>query len=567
MRRLRLKLGLRAVFKTVDTCAAEFAAYTPYYYSTYEEETEVEESKNKKVMILGSGPNRIGQGIEFDYCCVHAAFALKEEGYETIMVNCNPETVSTDYDTSDRLYFEPLTFEDVMNIVDAEKPDGVIIQFGGQTPLKLAKSLDRAGVNIFGTSPDSIDLAEDRKLFGKLLSDLSIPQPDHGTARSYNEALVVAKEVGYPLLVRPSYVLGGRAMEIVYSEERLEGFMERAVKASPEHPVLLDKFLEAAIEVDVDAVSDGEEVLIGGIMEHIEEAGIHSGDSACVIPAYSLGRETLEIIKEYTVKLAIALKVKGLINIQYAVKDDKVMVLEVNPRASRTVPFVSKATGIPLAKLAAKIAGGRRLADIAPKNKIRMDYTAIKEAVLPFNRFPGTDTILGPEMRSTGEVMGVSDSFGMAYAKSQIATGFTIPAQGKIFISVNNRDKRAIILIAKQLVGLGYEIIATKGTAEVLLRSGVTVETVKKVHEGRPNVVDMVKNGEIQMIINTPLGKGSRSDGYHIRTVAAVNGVPCITTMAAAGAMLQGLDDLQKGKIEVRAIQDYHQRAKKKAEV
>jgi len=567
VRALRLKSGIKAVFKTVDTCAAEFEAYTPYYYSTYEQEDEVKPSDNKKVMILGSGPNRIGQGIEFDYCCVHAAFALKEEGFETIMVNCNPETVSTDYDISDRLYFEPLTFEDVMNIVDIEKPDGVIIQFGGQTPLKLAQSLSAAGVDIWGTSPDSIDLAEDRKLFGKLLSDLSIPQPEHGTARSYKEALVVAKDIGYPLLVRPSYVLGGRAMEIVFSEERLEGFMERAVKASPEHPVLIDKFLEAAVEVDVDAVSDGEEVLIGGIMEHIEEAGVHSGDSACAIPAFSLGEETIALIKEYTAKLALALKVKGLLNIQYAVKDDKVMVLEVNPRASRTVPFVSKAVGVPLAKLAAKIAGGRRLAEIAPKSITKVDYTAIKEAVLPFSRFPGTDTILGPEMRSTGEVMGISDSFGMAYAKSQIASGFTIPTSGKIFISVNNRDKRATILIAKQLVDLGYELVATKGTAEVLKRSGIKVMTVKKVHEGRPNVVDMVKNSEIQMIINTPLGKGSRSDGYRIRTVAAANGIPCITTLAAAGAMLQGLDRLQKGRIDIRAIQDYHQRAQKKAGV
>ena len=565
VRRRRLKSGIVPVYKTVDTCAAEFEAYTPYFYSTYEDETEVIPSDKKKIMILGSGPNRIGQGIEFDYCCVHASFALREEGYETIMVNCNPETVSTDYDTSDRLYFEPLTFEDVMNIVDAEKPTGVIIQFGGQTPLKLAGELEEAGVPIWGTSPDSIDLAEDRSRFGKLLSELEIPQPDHGTARSYSEAVKVADSIGYPVLVRPSYVLGGRAMEIVYSCERLEGFMEKAVKASPEHPVLIDKFLESAVEVDVDAVCDGEEVLIGGIMEHIEEAGIHSGDSACVIPAFSLSDGTLDLIKEYTKKLAIALSVKGLINIQFAVKDEEVLVLEVNPRASRTVPFVSKAVGLQLAKMAAKVAAGKKISELGSIKEKRIGYTAIKEAVLPFSRFPGTDTVLGPEMRSTGEVMGISYSFGLAYAKSQIASGFDMPKSGKIFISVRNRHKRSIIMIAKRLHDLGFKLVGTQGTADVIARSGIEVESVMKVQEGRPNVLDLVKNNEVVLIINTPYGQGTRSDGYHIRTAAATNGVPCITTLPAAEAIVQGLEALSSGELDMKAIQDYHSQDREKA--
>jgi len=567
VRRRRLKSNIVPVYKTVDTCAAEFEAYTPYYYSTYEDETEVAPTDKEKVIILGSGPNRIGQGIEFDYCCVHASFALKEEGYETIMVNCNPETVSTDYDTSDRLYFEPLTFEDVMNIVDAEKPTGVIIQFGGQTPLKLSEELEKAGVPIWGTSPDSIDLAEDRKRFGKLMIDLEIPHPAHGTARSYNDAIKVANSIGYPLLVRPSYVLGGRAMEIVYSEERLEGFMENAVKASPEHPVLIDKFLESAVEVDVDAVCDGNEVLIGGIMEHIEEAGIHSGDSACAIPAFSLSDLTLSLINDYTKKLAIALGVKGLINIQFAVKDEEVLVLEVNPRASRTVPFVSKAVGLQLAKIAAKVAAGRKISELTTVVEKNIEYTAIKEAVLPFGRFPGTDTILGPEMRSTGEVMGISDSFGLAYAKSQIASGFDLPKTGKIFISVRNRHKRSIIMIAKRLHDLGFKLVGTQGTADVIARSGIEVESVMKVQEGRPNVLDLVKNNEVGMIINTPYGQGTRADGYHIRTAAAANGVPCITTLSAAEAVVQGLEALSSGEIDVKAIQDYHSQNREKAGV
>jgi len=558
VRARRIKAKLVPTFKTVDTCAAEFEAYTPYYYSTYEDEDEVRSSDKRKVMILGGGPNRIGQGIEFDYCCVHASFALREDGFETIMVNCNPETVSTDYDTSDRLYFEPLTFEDVMNIVEREKPDGVIVQFGGQTPLKLAKALERAGVNILGTSPESIDLAEDRKRFDQILRDLGIPQAPGGTARSYEEALKVAAGIGYPLLIRPSYVLGGRAMELVYTEGMLEGFMASAVKASPEHPVLIDKFLEGAIEVDVDALADGRQVIIGGIMEHIEEAGVHSGDSACVIPAYTLSGEILKTITDYTTKLAFALKVVGLLNIQFAVKDETVYVLEVNPRASRTVPFVSKAIGVPLAKIAARIMGGKTLQELRPRIPEAMEYMAIKEAVLPFGRFPGSDTVLGPEMRSTGEVMGLAESFGVAYAKSQMAAGSKLPSGGRIFISVCRRDKKSIIFIARELSGLGYELVSTKGTAEVLRRSGIAVEEVAKVHEGRPNIVDSIINKEIALVINTPWGRGTRSDGYQIRTVTAAHGVAYVTTIAAAAAVVQGLKALRQGELEVKALQDYH---------
>ncbi len=557
VREKRKEVEVIPTFKTVDTCAAEFEAYTPYYYSTYEDEDEVRESQKKKVMILGGGPNRIGQGIEFDYCCVHGSFALKELAYETIMVNCNPETVSTDYDTSDRLYFEPLTYEDVMNIVEREKPYGAIIQFGGQTPLKLAKALEKAGVKILGTSPDSIDLAEDRKQFGQVLRELKIPQAAHGTARSFKEAVEVAAKIGYPLLIRPSYVLGGRAMELAYTEFMLEGYMASAVKASPEHPVLIDKFLEGAIEVDVDALSDGHEVIVGGIMEHIEEAGIHSGDSACVIPPYTLSDDILETITDYTTKLGLALDVIGLLNIQFAVKDETVYVLEVNPRASRTVPFVSKAIGIPLAKIATKIMVGEKLADVMPDIP-KMDYIAIKEAVLPFSRFPGSDIVLGPEMRSTGEVMGLSKSFSVAYAKAQLATGFKFPATGRVFVSVCNRDKRNIRFIAKGLLDLGYKLVSTKGTADLLRKAGLEVEEVMKVHEGRPNVVDSIINDEIGLVINTPWGKGTHSDGFHIRTAAAAHGVPCVTTIAAAAAVVQGLEAIQQGEIGVKALQDYH---------
>jgi len=554
----RKDAGIVATFKTVDTCGAEFEAYTPYYYSTYESECEVRDSDKSKIIILGSGPNRIGQGIEFDYCCVHASFALKEEGYETIMVNCNPETVSTDYDTSDRLYFEPLTFENVMNIVEKEKPEGVIVQFGGQTPLRLATALGEAGVPIIGTSPDSIDLAEDRKRFEVLLRRLGINQPPNGTATSYEEALEVARKIGYPVLVRPSYVLGGRAMEIVYSEDMLESYIVRAVKASPDHPILIDKFLEGAIEVDVDAICDGEDVLIGGIMEHIEEAGIHSGDSACVIPPYTLSEDIINQIKEYTVQLAKELKVRGLLNIQYAIQGEIVYVLEVNPRASRTVPFVSKSIGIPLAKIAAKVMAGKTLREIGYLEVPPIEHISIKEAVLPFGRFPEVDTVLGPEMKSTGEVMGIDKSFGNAFAKAQLSSGLNLPTSGSVFISVRNSDKRSIIFLAKRLHQLGFKIYATKGTANMLTRNGVDAIALRKVQEGRPNVIDLIKNKEVGLVINTPWGKGTRVDGYEIRTTAAVYGVPCITTIAAASAVVQGIEALIGGEVDVKAIQDYH---------
>jgi carbamoyl-phosphate synthase large subunit len=560
VRVLRNKLGIKAIFKPVDTCAAEFEAYTPYYYSTYEAENEVILSSRKKIAILGNGPNRIGQGIEFDYCCVHASFALRGAGFETIMINCNPETVSTDYDTSDRLYFEPLTFEDVLNVIEVEKPDGVIVQFGGQTPLKLALKLQNAGVNILGTSPDSIDLAEDRKRFGSLLRKLDIPQAENGTAMDVEKAKIIAKKIGYPVLVRPSYVLGGRAMNIVYNEKSLVDYVRDAAIVSNDRPILIDKFLESAVEVDVDVIYDGDEIFIGGIMEHIEEAGIHSGDSACVIPPFSLSKKTINTIREHTYNLAKELRVVGLMNIQYAIKDSIVYILEANPRASRTVPFISKSIGVPLAKIAALVMTGKKLKDIDFKriDSTSIDYYSIKEAVMPFNRFPGVDIILGPEMKSTGEVMGIDKSFGIAFAKTQISTNQVFPTSGSVFISVSDRDKQAIIDIARKLSELDFNIISTSGTGTLLEEKGIRCSRVLKIREGRPNVLDMIKNGEIDLIINTPEGSVARSDGYYLRTAAVLHNVPSVTTISGAAAMVQGIQEMKNNsKVSVKPIQDY----------
>jgi carbamoyl-phosphate synthase large subunit len=550
--------GIFPVYKRVDTCSAEFESYTPYLYSTYEDEDEATPTNNKKIIILGSGPNRIGQGIEFDYCCCHASFALKEEGFETIMVNCNPETVSTDYDTSDRLYFEPLTLEDVLHIVKKEKPTGVVVQFGGQTPLNLALDLQRAGVPIVGTSPESIDLAEDRKRFGDLLNKLKIPQPRSGTAVTVEEARAVARQIAYPVLVRPSYVLGGRAMVIVYDESALDSYMRAAVQVSRERPVLIDKFLEDAYEVDVDALCDGEQVVIGGIMEHIEEAGIHSGDSSCVLPTYQLSEDLRAIIRRYTVELGQALNVIGLMNIQFAIHNGTVYVLEVNPRASRTVPFVSKATGVPLAKLAARLMIGRKLKEFNLPSELKVSQYCVKSPVFPFSRFPGVDTILGPEMKSTGEVMGTDDSFGKAYVKAQISAGSVLPKGGTAFISVNQHDKKAIAKIAADLVSMGFNIIATRGTAQVLRNAGVPVETVYKVNEGRPHIADYVKSGKVDLLINTPLGKESFFDERAIRRAAIHYRIPCITTISGAIAAVAGIRALQRESLDVRSLQEYH---------
>ncbi len=557
LRNIRKEKGILPTYKLVDTCGAEFEAYTPYYYSTYEAEDESSISSTKKIMILGGGPNRIGQGIEFDYCCVHASFALRELGYETIMVNSNPETVSTDYDTSDKLYFEPLTFEDVLHIIDAEKPDGVIVQFGGQTPLNLAVPLEKAGVNIIGTTPDNIDRAEDRKRFKAILKKLRLIQPLNGTANSVEEARRVAEEIGYPVVIRPSYVLGGRAMEIVYDEDALEGFARRAVEASSEHPILIDKFLEDAIEIDVDAVADGETCIIAGIMEHIEEAGIHSGDSACVTPPYSLSDDLIEELKRNTYALAKELQVVGLMNIQYAIKNDVVYVLEVNPRASRTVPFISKATGVPWAKVAAKVMAGKKLHEMGIREEVEIHHMAVKESVFPFNRFYGVDTVLGPEMKSTGEVMGIDMDFGMAFAKSQIAAGVNIPLKGKVFISVMNKDKRSIVFLAKKLADLGFEIVATKGTAKVLVNNGILVQTVFKVGEGRPDIVDQIKNGQIHLVINTPSGKKPKADEVAIRSQSTAHNIPCVTTLSGAEAVVNAIESLKRGMV-VKSIQEYH---------
>ncbi len=559
VRKRRKKAGIFAVYKMVDTCAAEFEAKTPYYYSTYEDENDAKPTKRKKVMILGSGPNRIGQGIEFDYCCCHAVFSLKEEGYETIMVNCNPETVSTDYDTSDRLFFEPITHEDVMNIYENERPEGVIVQFGGQTPLNIARDLEESGARILGTSVDSIDFAEDRERFSKLLEELGIPQPEHGIAYSVEEAKEVAKKIGYPVLVRPSYVLGGRAMEIVYDEETLIRYIEEAIEVSPEKPILIDKFLEDAIEAEVDALCDGEEVVVGGILEHIEEAGVHSGDSACVLPPISLPKEVMDKIIEYTRKIALALKVVGLINIQFAIKDGVVYVLEANPRASRTVPFISKATGLPLAKIAAKLMMGKKLRELGVKERLNLRHVAVKEAVFPFIKLPGVDPVLGPEMKSTGEVMGIDYDFGLAYYKAELAAGMKLPTEGTVFISVKDKDKNEkLVEIAKKLKELGFRIVATSGTAKFLRTNGIDVEVIPKISEGRPNVIDEIINKRIDLIINTPKGKKERSEGYLIRRTAVDFGIPYITTLAGAMAAVKGIEAMKKAKMTIKSIQEYH---------
>ncbi|MES1022969.1 carbamoyl-phosphate synthase large subunit [Gloeocapsa sp. BRSZ] len=589
VRAYRKQLGVIPVYKTVDTCAAEFEAYTPYHYSTYEEESEVQPSDKQKVMILGGGPNRIGQGIEFDYCCCHASYALKAAGFETIMVNSNPETVSTDYDTSDRLYFEPLTKEDVLNIIEAEQPIGIIIQFGGQTPLKLAvplqEYLSKVGngssvigatdnqspitnhqlpiTKIWGTSPDSIDTAEDRERFEKILNELDVAQPPNGIARSYQDALVIASRIGYPVVVRPSYVLGGRAMEIVYSDADLERYMTFAVQVEPDHPILIDKFLENAIEVDVDAIADSTgKVVIGGIMEHIEQAGIHSGDSACSLPAISLPSSVLNKIRTWTVQLAQRLQVVGLMNIQFAVVgahsyNPQVYILEANPRASRTVPFVSKTTGIPLAKMASLIMSGETLESLNFTQEPLPNHIAVKEAVLPFNKFPGTDTILGPEMRSTGEVMGIDSDFGKAFAKAELGAGETLPRQGTVFVSMSDRDKSLVVPVVKDFIELGFKVVATDGTRRVLKEHGLDVELILKLHEGRPNVLDAIKNQQIQLIINTPSGEEAQTDARLIRRTALGYKIPIITTIAGAKATAAAIRSLQATSLEVKAIQDY----------
>ena len=561
VRSRRKELGVRAVFSRVDTCAAEFESFTPYLYSCYEASCEAEPVDRKKVMILGSGPNRIGQGIEFDYCCCHASFALQEMGVESIMVNCNPETVSTDYDTSDRLYFEPLTLENVLNIYDTEKPDGVIVQFGGQTPLTLALPLKRLGVPIIGTDPENIDLAEDRKLFGALLDELGIPSPANGTATSVEEACAVARRIGYPVLVRPSYVLGGRAMVIAYDEEMVRQYMREAVTFSQDRPVLIDRFLEQATEVDVDALADGDEVLIAGIMEHIEEAGVHSGDSSCVLPAQSLGEKTLATIEEYTVRLAKALHVIGLMNVQYAIQNGTVYVLEVNPRASRTVPYVSKATGVALPKIAVGLMWGRKLNDYGlPSGKLSVAQDFVKSPVFPFNKFPGVDPALGPEMRSTGEVMGVGVNFGEAFLKAQISAGSPLPEKGTVFISVNDTNKREAVEVAKRFAELGFSLVATRGTASALRAAGLTCKTVLKVNEGRPNAVDLLKGGSVQLAIYTTTGAPAFFDEKAIRRSAVLYRVPCITTMSGARAAADAVAARRRDPIRVWSLQEIHER-------
>src|SRR5580698_4617463 len=564
VRALRKKIGLVPSYRLVDTCAAEFEAYTPYYYSTYDcGDDEVRNNIAKKVMILGGGPNRIGQGIEFDYCCVHAAFALKEDGVETIMVNSNPETVSTDYDTSDKLFFEPLTLEDVLHIYEREQCWGAIAQFGGQTPLNLALGLQKNGVNIIGTSPQSIETAEDRKLFAAMLRKLDIPQPPNGLATNVEEALEASKKLGYPVLVRPSFVLGGRAMQIVYSDAELSHYMKFAVEVSSDRPVLVDKFLEDATEVDVDCIADvglpnGGTIVIGGMLEHIEFAGVHSGDAAMVLPPHTLSQSVIETIRTYTHAMARELKVIGLMNVQYAVKGETVYVLEVNPRASRTVPFVSKAIGKPLAKLAAKVMAGKTLKELNFTEEIWTQYWAVKESVFPFNRFHGQDILLSPEMRSTGEVMGLDSDLGIAYAKSQMAANSPLPLGGKIFISVSDAHKGEVAAVAKQFLDLGFELVATSGTAGILEKAGLKVQRTLKLLEGRPNVIDLLKNKEIQFVINTPSGAAPREDEVKIRTTAIYTGTPIATTLSGAKAAALGIAALKKSGYTVKTIQEYH---------
>jgi carbamoyl-phosphate synthase large subunit len=560
----RKRIGLVPSYRLVDTCAAEFEAYTPYYYSTYDRgDDEVKGNTAKKVMILGGGPNRIGQGIEFDYCCVHAAFALKEDGFETIMVNSNPETVSTDYDTSDKLFFEPLTLEDVLHIYEREKCWGAIAQFGGQTPLNLALGLQKNGVNIIGTSPQSIEIAEDRKLFAAMLNKLNIPQPPNGLATNGEEALVIAKRLTYPVLVRPSFVLGGRAMQIVYSDAELTHYMKFAVEVSSDRPVLVDKFLEDATEVDVDCIADvglpnGETIVIGGMLEHIEFAGVHSGDAAMVLPPHTLSQKVIGIIREYTHAMARELKVVGLMNVQYAVKGETVYVLEVNPRASRTVPFTSKAIGKPLAKIAARVMAGKTLKELNFTEEIWTKYWAVKESVFPFNKFVGQDILLSPEMRSTGEVMGLDADLGVAYAKSQMAANSPLPLAGKVFISVSDAHKNEVAAVAKSFADLGFSLVATSGTANVLEQAGLKVERILKLLEGRPNVVDLLKNKEIQLVINTPAGQSPREDEVKIRTTAVYTGTPIMTTLSGAKAAALGIAALKKSGYAVKTVQEYH---------
>ncbi|WP_080797305.1 carbamoyl-phosphate synthase large subunit [Arabiibacter massiliensis] len=561
VRTCRKMLHVVPAFKTVDTCAAEFPSSTAYHYKTYDaDETEVAPKSRRRAMILGAGPNRIGQGIEFDYCCVHASYALAEAGFETIMVNCNPETVSTDYDTSDKLYFEPLTFEDVMDIVDVERPDGVVVTLGGQTPLKLANALAEAGVPIMGTSPEAIDLAEDRDRFSAILDELGITYPAAGMASTYQEACVVADQIGFPLLVRPSYVLGGRGMGIVYDGAQLEKYMAEAAKISPDHPVYLDRFLEGAVEVDLDALCDGEAVYVGGILEHIEMAGIHSGDSACCTPPFALSEAVQAQLMAIARRLALRLGVVGLINIQFAIKDQVIYIIEANPRASRTVPFTSKATGVPLAKMAARIMAGEKIADLGlPPDDRRLEHFSVKEAVMPFGRFPGADTVLGPEMKSTGEVMGIARNFPCAFAKTQLAISYALPEGGTVFISVCDRDKRAIVSIARDVVRLGFRLVATGGTARALRAAGVECEEVKKIHEGEPNVRDMIAGGEVSLMINTPFGHATRADGYELRLEAVKHGVTHVTNLASAQAMVTAIEVARESGLTVVALQDLPQ--------